>query len=174
MIGAHLLREHYRLSAQPVSGAASFCLSDELNPLAFAVYKDGRISAGLEGFHSWIECKGYVIDFLAPYFRENVAELDEHADLPRRVFMKPLSSMADRLPTKGDTVGTFHLVPDEVCQANMIRTFYERPVLGDLQTICSAWYRRPPKKMESTFLIRDDRGEVIELRRKDIGVNGFW
>jgi GH43 family beta-xylosidase len=124
MIGAHILREHYRLSANAVSGAAFYCLSPELNPVAFAEYKNGQIGAGLNSFHSWIECKEYVIDFLAPLFPENIAELDEQAEVPRHAFMKPLSSMADRLPTKGEPVGTFFLIPDEVCQANMIRTFY--------------------------------------------------
>jgi hypothetical protein len=174
MIGAHLLQEHYRLAAKAVSGAAVYCLSPELNPLAFAKNVDGRLAAGLDGFHSWVECKGVAIDFLAPLFPENVAELDSQAEVPRRAFMKHLSLMSSTLPQKGDAEGTFLLIPDEACEANRVEAFYRTPLAGDLQAICGKWYRRPPKKMDSELLISDNRGEVTKLKRKDIGIRGFW
>jgi hypothetical protein len=174
MIGAHILREHYRLAAKAVSGAAVYCLNPELNPLAFAKNLDGRLAAGLDGFHSWVECKGYAIDFLAPLFPENVAEIDSQAEVPRRAFMKPLSLMSSMLPQKGDAEGTFLLIPNEACEANMIETFCRTPISSDLQTICTRWYRRPPKKMDTEMLIRDDRGEVTKLKRRDIEIRGFW
>jgi len=174
MTGAHILREHYRFAAEAVSGAAVYCLSPELNPLAFAENVDGRPAAGLDGFHSWVECKGYAIDFLAPLFAENVAEIDSQAEVPRRAFMKPLSLMSLTMPQKGDAEGTFLFIQDEACKANMVQTFNRTPLSGDLRTICSAWYRRPPKKMETELLISDDRGEVTKLIRTDIGIMGFW
>lgn len=174
MIGSHILREHYRLAAKAVSGAAIYCLSPELNPLAFAKNEDGRLAAGLDGFHSWIECKGYAIDFLAPLFPENVAELDNRADVPRRAFMKPMSLMATNLPQKGDAEGTFLLIPDEACHANMVQSFYKTPLAGDLQAICNTWYRRLPKKMDTELMIRDDQGRITKLKRQDIGIRGFW
>ena len=174
MIGAHILREHYRLKAEPMSGAAFFCLSSELDPLAFAERRNGSIQASIEGFHSWIECKGYVIDLLSPLFPENVAEIDPSVTIPRRAFMRPRVAMSLNLPARGDTPGTFLLIPDEACRANMIKTFMARPMLGDLLHVCTTWYQRPPKKMQSEFQIRDDRGKVTTLRRKDIGIKGLW
>lgn len=174
MIGAHILREHYRLEANAVSGAAIYCLSPVLNPLAFAKCEDGRLVAGLDAFHSWIECKGYAIDFLAPLFPENIAEIDDRAVVPKRAFMKPMSLMPSSLPQKGDAEGTFLLIPDEVCQANMIQSFYRMHLAGDLQAVCSTWYRRPPKKMDTELLIRDDQGQVTKLKRRDIAIRGLW
>ncbi len=174
MVGSHILREHHRLVAVPMSGAAFFCVGRETKVLSFAEYRDGRIVPGLDGFHSWIECKGYAIDLLAPLFQENFAELDPLGNIPRRAFMKPLSTMASRLPLKGDPDGTFHLIPDDVCQANMVQSFHRRPMLGDLQTICTTWYKRSPKSMDRELLIRDDRGLIETLKRKDIGIRGFW
>ncbi len=174
MIGAHILREHYRLEANAVSGAAIYCLSPVLNPLAFAKCEDGRLVAGLDAFHSWIECKGYAIDFLAPLFPENMAEIDDRAVVPKRAFMKPMSLMPSSLPQKGDAEGTFLLIPDEVCQANMVQSFYRTHLAGDLQAVCSTWYRRPPKKMDTELLIRDDQGQVTKLKRRDIGIRGLW
>jgi hypothetical protein len=173
MTGAHILREHYRLPAIAVSGAAFFSLNPELYPLAFAEHANGRVFAGLDGFHSWIECRGYVIDLLAPLFSENLAEMNQLTEVPRRAFIKPLSDMASRLPQRGDPEGTFFLIPDEECQANMERT-HRKPMAGDLQTVCSTWYQRPPKKMDTEFYIKDNRGKVMTLRRKDIGISGFW
>jgi hypothetical protein len=173
MIAAHILREHYRLPVQAVSGAAFFVLSPELDALAFAEHANGRIFAGLDGFHSWIECKGYVIDLLAPLFPENVAEMNPLAEVPRRAFMKPLSEMVSRLPLKGDPEGTFFLAPDGVCQANMEQTF-RMPIADDLRKVCTTWYQRPPKKIDTEFFINDNRGKVITLKRKDIGIRGFW
>jgi hypothetical protein len=174
MIGAHILREHHRLLAVPVSGAAFFCVGRELNVLAFAEYIDGQVVAGQEGFHSWIECNGHVIDLLAPLFPENVAEVDTQTQIPRRAFIKPLSAMASRLPEKGDPEGTFLLIPDEMCQANMVRNFYRKPVAGDLQAICTSWYRRSPKPIDRELLIRDNHGQIEKLKRQDIGIRGFW
>jgi Protein of unknown function (DUF2026) len=174
MIGAHLLREHHRLPAVPVSGAAFYSLVDGLDPLAFAEQRNGRVGAGLDGFHSWIGCKDFVIDFSAPLFRENVAELNPNADIPRRAFIKPLSLMSERLPQKGDREGTFLLIPDETCTANMVNTFHTHHLSTDLQAICTAWYRRPPKKMEMSPGIRDQHGKMTFPKRKDIGIRGFW
>lgn len=173
MMGAQILREHHRLPAIAVSGAAFFSLDPELDTLAFAEHANGQVSAGLDGFHSWIECKGYVIDLLAPLFPENIAEVNQLAQVPRRAFIKPMSDMASRLPQRGDPEGTFFLIPNELCQANMEKTL-QRPMASDLQTICSTWYQRPPKKVDTQFCIKDNRGKVTMLRRKDIGIKGFW
>jgi hypothetical protein len=173
MTGAHILREHYRLPAIAVSGAAFFSLNPELYPLAFAEHANGRVFAGLDGFHSWIESRGYVIDLLAPLFSENLAKMNQLARVPRRAFIKPLSDMASRLPQRGDPEGTFFLIADEECQANMERT-HRKPMARDLQTVCSTWYQRPPKKMDTEFYIKDNRAKVMTLRRKDIGISGFW
>ena len=81
--------------------------------------------------------------------------------------------MSSTLPQKGDAEGSFLLIPDEACEANMVETFYRTPLSADLQTICSTWYRRPPKQMDTELLIRDDRREVTKLKRRDIGIRGF-
>lgn len=174
MMGAHILQEQYRLEAKAVSGAAVYCLHRELNPLAFATVVDGRLAASLDGFHSWVECKGFAIDFLAPLFPENVAEIDGQVEVPRRAFMKPLSLMSSTLPQKGDAEGTFLLIRDEVCDANRVESFYRTQLARDLQSICNKWYRRPPKKMDTEFSIKDHRGKITTLKRKDIGIRGFW
>jgi hypothetical protein len=174
MMGTHILQEHYRLEARAVSGAAIYCLRPELNPLAFATVVDGRLAARLDGFHSWVECRGFVIDFLAPLFPENVAEIDSQAEVPRRAFMKPLSLMSSTLPQKGDAEGSFLLIPDEACEANRVENFYRTRLPGDLQSICNKWYRRPPKRMDTEIFIKDHQGKITTLKRKDIGIRGFW
>jgi hypothetical protein len=88
--------------------------------------------------------------------------------------MKSLSLMSTRLPQKGDAAGTFLLIQDEACEANMTQSFYHSPMPGDLQAICNSWYRRPPKKMNTEQPIEDGLGRVISLKRENIGIRGFW
>ena len=172
-IGAHILRQHYRLPAVVVSGAAFFKVSSDFDVLAFAEHSDGEVFASLEGFHSWIQCKGYMIDLLAPLFPENLAERDMRVNVPRRAFMKPLAQALVRLPEQNDPEGAFTLIPDDVCQSNLEQTMI-RPLARDLHTISATWFRRPPKSIDSEFAIRDNHGKVIVKKRKDIGIRGFW
>lgn len=172
-IGAHILRQHYRLPAFAVSGAAFFKVSSDFDVLAFAEHSNGRVFASLEGFHSWIQCKGYMIDLLASLFPENVAERDMRVDVPRRAFMKPLTQALSRLPEQNDPEGAYTLLPDHACQVNLEQTM-NRPLVSDLHTITATWFRRPPKSMDSELAIRDNRGKIIIKKRKDIGVRGFW
>lgn len=172
-IGAHLLRQHYRLQARAVSGAAFFKLTSNHDVLAFAENDNGRIFASLRGFHSWIECKDYMIDFLAPLFPENVAERDLNVHIGKHVFMKPLSQMLTGLPKEGDPKGAFFLIPDQTCQTNMEETM-SKPLAVDLHNISAEWFCKPPKKIDSELSIRDNRGKVITKKRKDTGIQGFW
>lgn len=88
--------------------------------------------------------------------------------------MKAKSSMCSTLPKKGDPDGTFLLIQDDACEANMVQSFYRSPISSDLRDISSRWYRLPPKKMDSEFAIHDDKDHVTYLRREDIGIRGFW
>jgi hypothetical protein len=142
--------------------------------IAFGTIVDGQFTAALDGFHAWIECKGYAIDFLTRLFPENVAEIDHKVETPRRAFMKSLSLISTRVPQRGDTEGTFLLIQDEVCEANMIQSSYRTPLPCDLQAISSNWYRRPPKKMDIEQPIKDGLGRVTCLKRENIAIEGFW
>ena len=174
MIGAHLLREHYGLQANAVSGAAAYALGRNLRILTFGRIVDGCLVAGLDNFHCWIECKGHVIDFLAPLFPENVAECDSNAEVPRRVFMKPLSRISPTLLQAGSIEGAFQVISDGACEENMVKSFHRTPVAGDLQEICNSWYRRPPKKMTAELSIQDDLARIKRLRLKSMEIKGFW
>ena len=134
MIGAHLLREHYKLNADAVSGAAAYALGQQYKVLTFGRIENGRLVATPDAFHCWVECKGYVLDFLAPLFPDNLAEDRDNVELPtRRVWMKPLAEMSPALPQRDYAAGTFQLVPSFACKESMIRSFFKAPMSGDLR-----------------------------------------
>jgi hypothetical protein len=175
MIGAHLLREHYKLNATAVSGAAAYALGQQYKVLTFGRIENGRLVAAPDAFHCWVECKGYVLDFLAPLFPDNLAEDRDHVEPPpRRVWMKPLSEMAPALPQRESAAGVFQLVANNECTEQMARSFYQKPASGDLQEICTQWYRRPPKAMQAELAIRDDRFNIAQLKLKAFAIQGFW
>lgn len=175
MIGAHLLREHYKLNADAVSGAAAYALGQQYKVLTFGRIENGRLVAAPDAFHCWVECKGYVLDFLAPLFPDNLAEDRDNVELPtRRVWMKPLAEMSPALPQRNSAAGTFQLVPSFACKESMIRNFFKTPMSGDLREICTQWYRRPPKTMQAELTIRDDRFNITQLKLKALAIRGFW
>jgi Protein of unknown function (DUF2026) len=128
MMGAHLLREHYKLNAIAVSGAAAYALGQQYKVLTFGRIENGRLVAASDAFHCWVECKGYVLDFLAPLFPDNLAEDRDHVEPPPlRVWMKPLSEMSPALPQRESAAGVFQLVANNECTEHMLRSFYQRP-----------------------------------------------
>jgi hypothetical protein len=175
MMGAHLLRKHYKLTADAVSGAAAYALGQQYKVLTFGSIENDRLVATPDAFHCWVECKGYVLDFLAPLFPDNLAEDCKNVELPpRRVWMKPLAEMSPALPQRDNAAGTFQLIPSLECKESMIRSFFKAPMTGDLQDICTQWYRRPPKTMQAELAIRDDRFNIMQLKLRSLPIQGFW
>jgi len=174
MIGAHLLRRHYKLQANAVGGAAAYALGHNFKVLTFGKIEDGCLIAAPDGFHCWIECNGYIIDFLSPLFRDKIAEHDDSAAVPRRVFMKPLSLMSPALPQRSDIEGTFQLVASGERTEKMVQSFYETKRAQDLQAICESWYCRPPKRITPQLAIRDDLYNITHLRLRGPEIAGFW
>jgi Protein of unknown function (DUF2026) len=73
MAGAAILREHYRMDALPVAGAAAYAVgSDHAIVATFGNIENNELRTTPDAFHSWVECKGYVIDFMSPIFQENL------------------------------------------------------------------------------------------------------
>lgn len=56
----------------------------------------------------------------------------------------------------------------------MIQSFFKTPMSGDLQKICTHWFRRPPKTMQAELAIRDDRFNITQLKLKALAIQGFW
>jgi hypothetical protein len=171
--GAEILREHYKRHATAVSGAALYVTSTQpLHALMFAKSIDEKIVSAPDAFHSWIECDGFAIDFMAPIFRENLQAQGYAGYVPRRMFQKPLDEMTP--PSEFSEEGQFFLSPDVERTQAMMTNFLARPVNSDLLDICLRWYRRPPRRIADQLAISNDLGEPVHLRLHGPDIAGSW
>jgi Protein of unknown function (DUF2026) len=174
MAGAALLRKYYKFDAVAVCGAAVYAVgSDDGVVATFGKVENNELTATADAFHCWVECKSYVIDFMSPIFQENLHEHGCLTTVPRRGFQKPLAAMSPTLPHNFHE-GVFHLVGSRERTEAMIKTFGEEPASGDLVNLCLHWYRRPPRRIDSTFDIEDDLGNIALLKLHGPDVAGFW
>jgi hypothetical protein len=172
--GAKMLKDHYKLPAVPIAGAAVYYLSDaEALAATFGEFKDGDLVSTPEAFHCWVECGDYALDFMAPVFHENMRSSGYASTIPRRMFQRKLSHMADS--AAGLThEGAFHLRPSVEQTESMLRSFGSKFAPSDLANICSYWYRRPPKPIPKTLDMQDDLGNVTKLELHGPEIVGVW
>lgn len=172
--GAIVLRRHYKLSALPIAGAATYLVDVETAFVAtFGKIEDDMLIATPEAFHCWIECNGYAIDFMAPVFRENLQAAGFPHAIPRKMFQRPLAEMASTSAALTHE-GAFTLFPDRERTQAMIENFDRKAESGDLANICAHWYRRPPKRISETLDMASTGGAVTRLTLHAPEVSGVW
>ena len=185
--GAALMHQHYQRDAKVICGSGAVMLDPKTETVVswFKQNDDGTLTTGHEAFHAWIECDGWLIDFMAPNYREAMigaafgpqAATEEKTATtfaaPRMMLQKPISrteGSLDDMRKAGDCV----FVPDRDVTTSVIDRAFDRPQLGDIINIAFAWHRPLPNKMESSITITDDLGEIttINLIKRDLV--GAW
>lgn len=172
--GAAILREFYKKEAMQVAGAAFYLVNEQQrNVISFATVEEGQVQSSDTAFHAWVQCDGYVIDFMAPIFPETCAAGGHPFIAPRRMFQKKWVDMApshEHLGREGD----FHLVPNSGLTINLRQSFLKKPAGADLVNICLHWYRRPPKSILPELQMQNDLGEITRIRLGNATVAGVW
>lgn len=177
MTGAAILRKHYRLDAAAISGAAAYVVNSQDAIVATFGKVDGdTLTASPDAFHCWVECNGYVIDFMSPVFQENLRTYSGcTSTIPRRMLQKPIAQMTSVSSLSSNPKeGAFCLVQSTERTESMKRSFSSKPSSGDFANICDYWYRRPPKNIDGYLDMRNDLGEVVRLALHGPEINGSW
>lgn len=172
--GAALLTKHHGMKAGVVAGAAVYYL-DRADHVAatFGRFVNDRLDASVEHFHCWIQTETHAIDFMAPIFRESLANAGHTFVAPRRMFQRPLSAMVtslDDLENEGD----FALQPDPALTARLIDDFFERENRVDWLTACLNWYRPLPQALPSMKLRDPDGSERVITLDDAPMIEGAW
>jgi Protein of unknown function (DUF2026) len=174
VIGAMMAARHYAADARPVMGAAFIRVHDASNSVLAIGGLDGlQPTSSADAFHCWVEAGGHVIDFTAPTYREAVENPDISSKIPRKMFQKPLTSMApspDSLTKEGD----FYLASNLDLTTYLLERFTAKPAPMDLAQICLAWFKKPPTKTPPGMSMRNDLGEVVHMRLPSIAVASSW
>lgn len=174
--GAQILREHYNLNAVPISGAAAYAVGVDNSLVAtFGEIENNNFISTTDAFHCWIECEGYVIDFMSPVFQENLLFSGLKTAIPRRMFQRSRAAMS-MFSSFSEIFheGAFCCIPSDERTVAMLKIFSDKPVNSDLANICRYWYRRPPKKIDHALDMRDDLGRVTHLKLHGPEIVGVW
>ncbi|MBB6486912.1 DUF2026 family protein [Rhizobium lusitanum] len=166
--GAFILEHHFKLKAKPKGGLAAYNL--EGKHILFADHReDGYVSGAGENFHCWIEADGWVLDFMAPAFHENAGDLQ----LPSKMFQRPLSSMASSINDL-EKSGDFFYRPEPEAMSRRFADWRRRPMIGDLATVATNWFRKSPKQMQSSITLRDQHGNNKTIPLLGNALIGAW
>lgn len=168
--GTLILRQHYKLPATISAGFMGLMVNEKTSH----VIMYGRIQNGpvsdRQAFHAWVECKGWLIDFMSPIMGMALKE-DGHAlNLPKFMLQKRLvdqKSSIDELKRAGD----FYLEHDSELTKSLIDTQSDGSL--DLANVCLAWFRRPPKTLKDMAL-GDSHGKPKKLVLRAPSINGIW
>lgn len=166
--GAFILEHHYKLKAKPKGGLAAYNLDGKR--ILFADHReDGYVSGAGENFHCWIEADGWALDFMAPAFCDNASDLQ----LPSRMFQRPLSSMA---PSINDLTksGDFFYQSEPDAMSRRFADWRKNPMIGDLATVATNWFRKSPKQMQSSIAARDQYGNSKTIPLTGKALVGAW
>jgi hypothetical protein len=66
------MHKHYQLNAKVICGSGAVMLDEKTETALswFTQNPDGTLTTGTDAFHTWIECDGWLIDLMAPNYRE--------------------------------------------------------------------------------------------------------
>lgn len=168
--GSYILRHHYKLEAHPRAGLASYHVGGNNDALLFAEESEGQITGYLDAFHCWVEVEGWVIDFMAPAFKD-IKELQ--CKIPSLMFQKRASEMVGSL-TELRKKGDFYLESTIESTAKHMKVLGTKKAYQDLAEICVQWYSKPPKKIHPFIGIEDQNGKRNKVSLAGYSVVGAW
>jgi hypothetical protein len=171
-IGALILRDRYRMNATVRVGTMALMVHEPTS--TFLIYgreQDGKWHYDEDSFHAWVECDGWLIDFMAPIMGVAFKEDGNTVPVPRKVLQKPL---ADSKPHPGamQHEGDFFYEYDRsVAKSVLDAQGFE---FEDVTTICLKWFRKPPKALPSVGMGGTGITEPKPLVLKAPAIMGVW
>lgn len=166
--GAFIIEHHFKVKAKPKGGLAAYNL--EGKHILFADQRDdGYVSGAGENFHCWVEADGWVIDFMAPAFSDSAPGLFIHS----KMFQRPLSSMAPSINDLSQS-GDFFYRSEPDATSLRFADWRKNPMIGDLASLATNWFRKSPKKMQVSITVRDQGGKTNIVPLVGKSLVGAW
>jgi len=112
--GVLILRDHYGLAATLSAGTMALMIDEvKADVVVYGREQDGVFVKDEDAFHAWVECDGWLIDFMAPIMGLALREDGHPREVPRRMMQKPL---VDQQPSLAaiQHVGDFFVDHDRV------------------------------------------------------------
>jgi hypothetical protein len=169
--GAHILQKHYKMNAIPMAGLCFYHLGGDQNVLSFGRKDEQGFYSNTDGFHCWIVCDGWLIDFMAPEFDRLTKNHGFSA--ASKMMQKPLKNMVNS-PFEIEKEGDFYFEQNTELLEERARYMSSKIGYSDLANICSQWFKKPPKKMSRSIPISDDKGKVCHVELTGKNLVGAW
>lgn len=168
--GTLLLRDTYRLPATLSAGCMAMMINEPSADVAVYGRLDDVGQSDSNAFHAWVECDGWLIDFMAPIMGVAMREDGYTRPVPRQMLQKRL---ADGKSSVGEIqhAGEFYLQHDRALTESLL----DRQPIGvsDLIEVCKTWHRRPPKPLKE-LMMGDSHGQPKRLVACAPSITGVW
>lgn len=169
--GASLLRKHYEMPATISIGCMALMVDEKhANVVVYGREVDGEWVCEPDAFHAWVECDGWLIDFMAPIMRDSVMEDGAGFSVPRRMLQKRLKD-AYASPRQLQHGGDFFAHHNAALAGTLIDR--QKAAFTDLVHVCDVWFRKPPKPMQPMGM-GDSHGAPKMLRMQAPSIEGVW
>ncbi|AMO95522.1 hypothetical protein CFter6_2856 [Collimonas fungivorans] len=142
----------------------------QANVVVYGRDENGIFVNNETAFHAWVECDGWLIDFMAPIMGVALRQDGIDWPVPRRMLQKHLD---DRKNSLGEIqqVGEFFVNHDHALTESLIDG--QGVQFLDLMNACVTWYRRPPKPLREIALA-DSHGPTKKLTLRAPSIDGVW
>lgn len=173
VVGALILDLKHGIKCHPVAGAAAYFVDGETETVCtFGRIEEGALISDSEAFHCWVETDEWAVDFIAPLFRESLAQRGSRLPVDRRSFQKKLTALAQTLNDLRSE-GDFALLPNPGLSRQLFSVFDTKLSYSDLAKVCLACYEPYPKKLRVTKM-NDNAGYSYALRFSAPAIQGAW
>lgn len=170
-VGALILRDQYSLPATISAGCMALMVDEQkANVVVYGRDEGGVFVNDTEAFHAWVECEGWLIDFMSPIMGVAMREDGRDWKVPRRMLQKRLSDQKGSL-REIQHLGDFYVGHDRSLTESLIDS--QNIQLSDLLNVCQAWFRRPPKPLKE-LAMGDSHAGTRKLVLRAPSIDGVW
>jgi hypothetical protein len=168
--GTLILRERYKLPATISAGFMGMMVDEKSSTIAMYGRMGDRPESDRQAFHAWVECQGWLIDFMAPIMSIAIKEDGHQQHVPRWMLQKPLTEQKVNINDLQRT-GDFYLEHDSALAESLVDTQSAGSI--DLANVCLAWFRRPPSALKE-LAIGSNQGAPKKLALRAPSIEGVW
>lgn len=171
-IGTLILRDHYGLKATISMGSLALMVdAKQANVVIYGREEGGEWVYDAKGFHAWVECEGWLIDFMAPIMGLALKEDGALFNVPSKMLQKQLTDRKDD-PRALEREGDFFCRHDSSVAESVLDG--QGVLFEDLAKVCLAWFRKPPKALPPLALGGNELSAPKPLVLKAPAISGVW
>ena len=175
--GAQILKRHFGIPAQPMTGAAAYHLGLQAKILTFGTYQAGTLQSSHSQHHWWVEADGWMLDFMAPLFPVLVKRAGKEAKVEPWMMQKSMAKVKKSLASVNQQ-GDFLLIENNSLGSLKMSQMVSEKAHIQRGKLALDWFVKPPKKMPSplqvTYKDGQPNGKSKLVAYSSFLISGSW